>query len=53
LAHAEEHVAQAERHLAQQQEIIIKLNAHGCDSKPARELLMQFIEMPFALWLWL
>jgi hypothetical protein len=45
LAQAEEHVAQGERHLAQQREIIVRLNAHGCDSKPARELLMRFIEL--------
>ena len=45
LAQAEGHVAQGEIHLIQQREIIIKLDAHGCDSKPARELLMRFIEL--------
>jgi hypothetical protein len=45
LAQAEAHVAQGAIHLAQQREIIIKLDAHGCDSKPARELLTRFIEL--------
>ena len=45
LVQAEAHVAQGEIHLAQQREIIIKLDAHGCDSKPTREMLTRFIEL--------
>ncbi|HEV2549835.1 MAG TPA: hypothetical protein VGU20_21160 [Stellaceae bacterium] len=45
LQRAKEHVAQGERHIRRQQEIIQQLQDHGHDTELARELLATFEQL--------
>jgi len=43
LSKAERHVAQGERHIVRQREIVFEIDARGGDSASARSLLRQFL----------